>query len=347
MTMERVCVVGAGAIGSLFAGHLASVAEVSVLCRREEHAAALSDEGLRVSGKSERHARVAAATDPRSLPVPDLVIVAVKATQLEATASVVRGCWPGAAAMTVQNGLGAEAVMHAAGDWPLISSVTFMSGIRHGDAHVEYELDTPTWLGPWSGTETPLPLAEAAGDLIARSGLKVEVLPDLLPAQWSKLIFNAAVNGVAALTELPHVALFAAEDADSDLGHVLRGLVDEGKAVAAAAGVALHDDPWEMNVRAVSRGSTEAAGGDYAHLPSMLEDVLARRPTETDWIGGALVREAARLGVPVPLNAAVWRLVKAKEASWARGAEVAASEAVTSAIGSDGYGAGREGREAE
>jgi 2-dehydropantoate 2-reductase len=215
--------------------------------------------------------------------------------------------------------------MRAAGDWPLISSVTFMSGIRHGDVHVEYELDTPTWLGPWSGTETPLALAQAAGDLIARSGLKVEVLPDLLPAQWSKLIFNAAVNGVAALTELPH----------------------EGKAIAAAAGVALHDDPWEMNVRAVSRGSTEAAGGDYAHLPSMLEDVLARRPTETDWIGGALVREAARLGVPVPLNAAVWRLVKAKEASWARGAEVAASEAVTSAVGSDGYGAGREGREAE
>lgn len=321
--MRRVCVVGAGAIGSLFAGHLAGVAEVSVLCRREEHAAALTAEGLRVSGKSERHARVTAATEASALPEPDLIVVAVKATQLEATAAALRGHWPQAVAMTVQNGLGAEATLQRAGDWPLISAVTFMSGIRHGDTHVEYELDTPTWMGPYAGTATPPEVVAEAGELIARSGLKVEVLPDLLPAQWSKLIFNAAVNGVAALTELPHVAAFAAEREPSDLGHVVRPMIEEGKAVAAAVGVGLHDDPWEMNVRAVRRGETEAAGGQYAHLPSMLEDVLARRPTEVDWIGGALVREAGRVGVPVPLNAAVWRLVKAKELSWARTAEVA------------------------
>jgi 2-dehydropantoate 2-reductase len=321
--VERVCVVGAGAIGSLFAAHLADVAEVSVLCRRARHAAVLNAEGLRVSGKSDRHVRVTAATDPAALPVPDLVIVAVKATHLEVTAAALRGHWPGAAVMTVQNGLGAEAVMERAGDWPLISGVTFMSGIRHGDEHVEYELDTPTWLGPYAGTATPQALVDEAGALIARSGLKVEVLPDLLPAQWSKLIFNAAVNGVAALTGLPHVAVFADEHEDSSLGHVLRGMIDEGKAVAAAAGVPLHDDPWEMNVRAVRRGMTEGAGGHYAHLPSMLEDVLAQRPTEVDWIGGALVREAERLGVAVPLNAAVWRLIRAKELSWTATVEVA------------------------
>lgn len=321
--MQRVCVVGAGVIGSLFAGHLASVAEVSVLCRRDEHAATLGEEGLRVSGKSERHARVVAATDPAALPEPDLIIVAVKATQLEDTAAALRGHWPGAVAMTVQNGLGAEAVLRRAGDWQVISAVTFMSGIRHGDAHVEYELDTPTWMGPYAGTATPQALADEAGALIARSGLKVEMLPDLLPAQWSKLIFNAAVNGVAALTELPHVAAFADEREASDLGHVLRGMIDEGKAIATAAGVPLHDDPWEMNVRAVRRGTTEGAGGHYAHLPSMLEDVLAHRSTEVDWIGGALVREADRLGVPAPLNAAVWRLVRGKELSWTRTVEVA------------------------
>jgi 2-dehydropantoate 2-reductase len=321
--MKRVCIVGAGAIGSLFAGHLADVAEVSVLVRRDEHAALLAGEGLRVSGKSDRHVRVTAATDPAALPEPDLIIVAVKATQLEELAETLRGHWPGAVAMTVQNGLGAEEALRRAGDWPLISAVTFMSGIRHGDAHVEYELDTPTWMGPYAGTNTPQEVVDRVGELIERAGLKTEVLEDLLPAQWSKLIFNAAVNGVAALTELPHVAAFAEEDEPSDLGHVVRGLIEEGKAVAAAAGVALHDDPWEMNVRAVSRGATEAAGGRYAHLPSMLEDVLARRLTEVDWIGGALVREAGRLGVPVPLNATVWRLVRGKEQSWAATAEVA------------------------
>jgi 2-dehydropantoate 2-reductase len=169
-------------------------------------------------------------------------------------------------------------------------------------------------MGPWAVTDTPYAIVEQMAQLMVDSGLEAEPMPDLLPAQWSKLIFNSAVNGVAALTGLPHVELFAQEENLTDLGHVVHALMDEGKAVAAAAGIALHDDPWEMNCLAVSRGETHE--GEYAHLPSMLEDVLSRRPTEIDFITGALVREAQRLGVPAPLNAAVYRLVKAKEASW-------------------------------
>jgi 2-dehydropantoate 2-reductase len=144
--------------------------------------------------------------------------------------------------------------------------------------------------------------------LLADSGLKAEALPDLRPAQWSKLIFNATVNGVAALTGLPHDAHFAAEGGEADLGRLVHALVDEGKRVAAAAGVELYDDPWEMNVLATKRGS--------AHYPSMLEDVDARRPTEVQLINGALVREAARFGVNAPLQNALYRLVAAREASY-------------------------------
>jgi 2-dehydropantoate 2-reductase len=116
------------------------------------------------------------------------------------------------------------------------------------------------------------------------------------------------VNGVAALTGLPHDFHFAQNEQLSDLGSLVRDLVDEGKAVAAAAGVELHDDPWEMNVLATQRG--------HRHFPSMLEDVEARRPTEVELINGALVREAQRHGVPVPLQTALYRLVKAREASY-------------------------------
>jgi 2-dehydropantoate 2-reductase len=140
-------------------------------------------------------------------------------------------------------------------------------------------------------------------------------MADLLPAQWSKLIFNSAINTVAALTGLPHVGLFAQEREFGDLGLLVHGLIDEGVAVAAAAGVSLHEDPWEMNVLAVARGET--AHSDYAHRPSMLEDVVAQRPTEVEFITGALVREAARVGVEVPLSTAMYRLVRAREASWA------------------------------
>ncbi len=304
--IERVCVVGGGAIGSLFAGHLAAVADVSVLVRRPEHADALAAEGLRVSGRSDLLARVTAATDPADLPAPDLVIVATKATGLEAAAATIEGHFPGATVMTTLNGLGAEEVVRAHGDWPIVSAVTFMSGTRLSDTHVEYILDTETWLGPYE--ETPFERVEEIADLIDRAGLKVEAMPDLRPAQWSKLIFNATVNSVAALTGLPHDPHFAAEDTPTDLGHLVHDLVDEGKAVARAAGIELHDDPWEMNVLATQRGA--------AHYPSMLEDVEAHRRTEIDLITGALVREAGRHGVGVPLHTALYRLVRAREESW-------------------------------
>jgi 2-dehydropantoate 2-reductase len=304
--IERVCVVGAGVIGSLFAGHLAQVVDVSVLTRRRAHADALNAEGLRISGRSELTARVTATDDPEALPAFDVAIVATKATGLEEAATSLEGRFPDATIVTTLNGLGAEEIVRAHGGWPIVSGVTFMSGTKHSDTHVEYVLDTETWLGPYE--ETPFERVEEIADLIARAGLAVEALPDLRPAQWSKLIFNATVNAVAALTGLPHDAHFAAEDEPTDLGHLVHDLVDEGKAVAGAAGIALHDDPWEMNVLATQRGS--------AHYPSMLEDVEAHRPTEIDLITGALVREAERHGVAAPLHTALYRLVKAKEESW-------------------------------
>ena len=300
------CVAGAGSIGSLFAAHLATVTDVVVLTRRNDHARELNEHGLRVSGRHDFTARVTATSDPGELPDVDLVIVATKATGVESAASALAGRVPGATVMTVQNGLGAEEIVRAHGEWPLVSGVTFMSGTKHSDSHVEYILDTPTWIGPYGGTA--FERVQEIAQLIVDAGLKAEALPDLLPAQWSKLIFNATVNGVAALTGLPHDAHFAAEDDVGDLGYLVHDLVDEGKRVAAAAGVELHDDPWEMNVLATKRGS--------AHYPSMLEDVEAHRPTEVELINGALVREAARVGVEAPLQTAVYRLVKAREASY-------------------------------
>jgi len=204
--------------------------------------------------------------------------------------------------MTVQNGLGAEDVVAARGNWPILSAVTFMSGTRHADDHVEYVLDTATWIGPYRGTSEAD--AEAVAELVRSAGLEAEAFADLRPAQWSKLIFNATVNTVAALTGLPHDFHFA----EGELGSLVHDLVDEGKAVAEAAGVALREDPWEMNVHATRRG--------HRHYPSMLEDVTAHRPTEIELITGSLVREAGRHGVAVPIHTALYGLVKAKEAGY-------------------------------
>jgi 2-dehydropantoate 2-reductase len=230
------------------------------------------------------------------------VIVACKGNDLERVAARLAGEFGGATVMTIQNGLGAEEVVAAQGGWPLLSAVTFMSGTRHSDTHVEYILDTETWIGPYRGTSPGD--ARTVADLIVTSGLKAKAFDDLRPAQWSKLIFNATVNGVAALTGLPHDYRFAQEP----LGPLVLALVEEGKAAARAAQVELWEDPWEMNLLATKRG--------FRHSPSMLEDVKALRPTEVELINGSLVREAKRLGVPVPLHETVYTLVKGKEASY-------------------------------
>ena len=248
-----------------------------------------------------------ATPDPDELEPFDLGIIATKATGLEDAAATLEGRFPDATMMTTLNGLGAEEVVRAHGDWPIVSAVTFMSGTKHSDTEVEYILDTATWMGPYE--ETPLARVEEIGDLVRRSGLEAEVLPDLRPAQWSKLdLQRDGQRGRRPHRPAPRRRTSQPSRSPATSGASCTRSSTRGRRVANAAAIELHEDPWEMNVLATRRGS--------AHYPSMLEDVDARRPTEIDLITGSLVREAGKHGVPVPLHTALYRLVKAKEASW-------------------------------
>ena len=304
--MTRVCIIGCGAIGSLYAAHLARVSEVWAFVRRDDHARALNREGLRVTGTHEFTARLRATTNPAHLPEFDLGIVATKAIQVEEPIRSVGRLFDGGAILSAQNGLGSEEVLARHPRGSVMRGTTFMSGTRHSDTHVQYELDTATWMGPFEPCGTPYSIVKQAADLLIAGGLKAEALEDARPAQWSKLIFNSSVNGVSALTGLPHSPHFADEESFSDLGNLLHALIDEGKVVAAAAGVRLHEDPWEMN----------KLGAMTNHPPSMLYDVRHQLTTEVDFLSGAIAREATRAGVAAPLHTAVYRLIKGKEASW-------------------------------
>ncbi len=151
----RVCVIGCGAIGSLYAAHLARVAEVWAFVRRPEHAAALNAEGLKVSGAHDFSVKLKAETDPRRMPQFDLGISAAKANDTEGSFAPVGHLFDGGAVISAQNGLGSEEVLAAHTKGYIIRGTTFMSGTRHSDAHVQFELDTPTWLGPFEATHTP------------------------------------------------------------------------------------------------------------------------------------------------------------------------------------------------
>jgi 2-dehydropantoate 2-reductase len=304
--MKKVCIIGCGAIGSLYAAHLARVAEVWALVRREDHAAELNQKGLRVTGSHNFAVPLKATTNPKDLPDCDLGIVATKATQVKESFQAVGRHFDKGAVLSAQNGVGSEDIIAKFTRGYVIRATTFMSGTRHSDTHVQYELDTPTWMGPFEPTGTPFSVVKEAADLIVAAGLKAEALEDARPAQWSKLIFNSSVNSVSALTGLPHSPHFSDEAKFSDLGLLLHNLIDEGKKVAEAAGVRLHEDPWEMN----------RMGSMTNHPPSMLSDVRHRLTTEIDFLSGAIAREAERVGVPAPLHTAVYRLIKGKEAAW-------------------------------
>jgi 2-dehydropantoate 2-reductase len=304
--MKKICIIGCGAIGSLYAAHLARVAEVWAFVRREDHAAALNKEGLRVTGTHDFSVNLKATANPADLPDCDLGIIATKATQVEESMQPVGHRFDKGSILSAQNGLGSEEIIASHTKGFVLRGTTFMSGTRHTDNHVQYELDTATWLGPFEPSATPYSVVKDTADLIVAAGLKAEPLHDARPAQWSKLIFNSSVNGVSALTELPHSPHFAAEGKNSDLGHLLHELIEEGKRVAAAVGVSLHEDPWEMN----------KIGAMTNHPPSMLHDIRQRQPTEVDFLSGAIAREAARVGEPAPLHTAIYRLIKAKEDSW-------------------------------
>ena len=306
--MKRVCIVGAGSIGSLYAAHLARVAEVWCFVRRPEHARALNEQGLRVSGQHDFHVRLQATHDPAQLPDFQFGIVATKATQTEDAFASIGRRFDAGAVLSAQNGLGSEEILAQHTRGCIIRGTTFMSGTRHSDTHVQYELDTPTWMGPFEPTNTPFGVVRELAELIVAGGLKAEALHDAKPAQWSKLIFNASVNGVSALTLLPHCPEFALEEGFSDLGHLVHALMDEGKAVATGLGIQLHEDPWEMN----------KIGAQTNHPTSMLYDVRHRLATEGDFLGGAIAREAARAGVPAPLHTALFRLIKGLELSWTK-----------------------------
>ena len=304
--MTRVVVAGAGSIGSLLAGHLAQVAEVTVLTRREEHATALRENGLRVSGRGDFTAQLAATADPFRLPEDtELAILACKGTDLEPLAATLEGRLPSATVMTIQNGLGAEEVVAAHVD-RVIRGTTFPAGKIIEPGHVQWDVKGDTTIGPFEERPAPFADVQRLADACTRAGMPTHAVEDARGPQWRKVIFNASTNPIGALTGLTHGRVCERPD----LRALVSGLVNEGKAVAAAQGIELDSDPEALIDHAAK---PEVA---YGHKASMLQDVEARRTTEIDYLNGGIVRFGLEHDVPTPLNEAIWALVKGVEDSW-------------------------------
>lgn len=299
----RVAVIGAGAMGSIFGAAFARAGLDTTLVDTDhvlvDH---LRAHGLVVSrDRDETVARPAATTDPAEVGPVDLVLFLVKCYATQAAAELAR---PLVGARTVvaslQNGWGNGEILAGVFDpRRLVLGVTYHSGTVTGRGRVAHTGVGPTFIGPHRNAD--LALCERLFRAIEATGMEVSMREDVEVVIWQKLILNAAVLPTSALTRLPISPL-----AERPVIDVLEALAREGVAVAQAAG---HPIELEERLATIHRILAGAGMGKA----SMLQDVEAGRRTEIDVINGAVIRAAERHGIDVPVNRALFALVKGVE----------------------------------
>lgn len=301
----RVAVIGCGAIGSLYAAHLARVPGVEVwgVDPWVEHVDAMQARGLRVTGLADFTAEVHARTDGSDLPACDFGIVATKAQHTRAAITGAREAVGNAAVVSVQNGLGNEEVIAELVPRVMRGSIITAGAVIEPGV-VRYDARGDSWFGPFEPRPADMGEVEQLARLLTDGGLRTHALRDARGPQWTKVIFNAATSPLAALTGLSVGRVCT----DAGLGQQVGRLIAEGVAVCDRAGIVLARPPQE----AVDEAIAEA----HDHKPSMLQDVLARRATEIDFLNGGVSAEGRRLGVPTPLHDCMVALVKGLERSW-------------------------------
>ena len=303
----RVCVVGCGAVGSLFAANLAQLDDVEVWAYdlSPEHVEAINAGGLRLSGADEVVGRLRATADPAELPACDFGIVATKSMHTgAAVASDVHALEDGERLLRSRTVSATRRRSPARRARDPRHDLPRRDDRRAGPRPVGREGrhdDRPVRAEPGADGR-----GRAARRRVHAAGMPTHAVADARGPQWGKLIFNAATNPIGALTGLTHGRVCE----DPALRRLVSGLVDEGKAVAAAQGIELDSDPEEL--------IDHAARPDvaYDHKASMLQDVEARRESEIDFLNGGIVRFGNETGVPTPLNQAIVALIKGLEASW-------------------------------
>jgi 2-dehydropantoate 2-reductase len=303
----RICVVGCGAVGSLFAANLATLDDVDVWAfdLNEAHVSAIKKNGLQLTGAGSVASRPNATSDPAELPSCDFGIVATKAMHAEGAIAATAHAFAGGAVASVMNGVGNEETL-AAHVERVIRGTTFPAGKLLEPGIVQWDVKGDTTFGPFEPRPLDVDAIEPLADACTRAGMPAAAVADARPGQWRKVIFNAATNPIGALTGLTHGRVCERPD----LRALVSGLVDEGKAVAGAQGILLDADPEELIDHAAR---PEVA---YGHKASMLQDVEARRATEVDYLNGGIARFGRELGVPTPLHDAITALIKGVEASW-------------------------------
>ena len=307
----NIAVLGAGAMGSLFGGYLHSAGcDVLLYDIFSEHVDAVNTEGLVIEEPAEsREERVhpSATTDPAGVAVADVLIVFVKSTATESIArQFEKIASPDAVVITLQNGYGNEKILrNVFGKERTAAGVTSEGATFLGPGRIRPAGRGPTYLSMSNMNNEKLkPFIRC----LEQAGFEAHIEERIQDLIWSKLIINVGINALTALTGLKNGELMDFEETRD----LMKELVEEAVSVAGAMEVHLtYDDPVEA-VFDVARKTA-------LNRSSMLQDFDRKRTSEIQFINGAIVREAERLGISVPVNRTVTRLVAAADEMHQRG----------------------------
>lgn len=298
----RIAILGTGALGCLFAAHLARRAEVWMLGTWAEGIAAVRRSGVTVrDDKTCWHAVIRATNDPAEAPPADLALLLVKSYQTErAAAWAARVLASDGVAVTLQNGLdNGPRLAAAVGTNRTAVGVTYNGATLLGPGDVRHTAQMPTYIGD---APTTCAHVRALVACLSEAGLAAETADDPDAMLWRKALANAAINPLTALWRVPNGLLLATPDRRA----LLATAVEEVVAVADAAGVPLSLGDPVAYVEGVCRGTA-------GNRSSMLQDIERARRTEIDSINGVIVHQGRKLGLSTPVNETLWQLVRGLE----------------------------------
>lgn len=303
----KIVIVGPGAMGSLFAAFLSKAkAEVWLLDKNEERAEKIMAQGISVEGISGNwQAKVNAAADVKAISGADLIIICVKSYDTkEALLRAKPLIGENTQVLTLQNGIGnIEIIGEVIGPERVIGGISNMGATLLDTGRVRHAGSGDTVIGRIDG-KIPVEMREIR-EVFNKAGLDTRISRDIKGLLWSKLIINAGINALTAITRLNNGRLVEFDGTRK----ILREAVTEAVKVAKRKRIKLiYDDPL-AKVEAVCEATA-------ANVASMLQDVLKKRRTEIDYINGVVVRQGQELGIPTPVNSMLVELVRTIEASY-------------------------------
>ncbi|MDP6450935.1 MAG: 2-dehydropantoate 2-reductase [Lentisphaeria bacterium] len=298
------CIIGAGAMGSLYGGGLAASGhQVTLIDTRPEVVDAINRDGLRLDGiGGDRRIAVAAATPDSAAGPADYVLVHVDTNNTLAAAQCAQQLvGDDSCAITIQNGIGnVEALSDALGKHRVLGGISYNSVTNTAPGHATHTNAGQTLIGELDGARTDR--VQLLYEALAGAGFETVISDNIIGVIWNKWIHNCAINPIAAITGLLAGEIAGNPAADELQNHLLSEILD----VVHAKGIILADENPQEEIKETS--------AKVMIKPSMLQHMEQGRRTEIDSQNGAVVREGQALGIPTPWNHAVTLMVKARNA---------------------------------